>query len=116
MQTNKRKKQWDKQTKKQTNANIIRIVNPVPVTLYSSVTLKVKIAVLNCKKCYQCLKVHNSPSYLVLHTCSRHSQIWHSSPELDWGLAWAKKMDLGSALPLEAPEIYTLTSMQYMSA
>ena len=44
--------------------NIARIANAVPVTLYSRVTVNVKIVVLNCQKCNQCLKGHKS-----LETC-----------------------------------------------
>ena len=40
--------------------NIARIANAVPVTLYSRVTLNVKIVVLNCQKCNHCLKGHKS--------------------------------------------------------
>ena len=41
-----------------TNINISRIVNAVPVTLYSRVPINVEIVVLNCQKCNQCLKGH----------------------------------------------------------
>ena len=40
--------------------NIARIANAVPVTLYSRVTVNVDIVVLNCRKCNQSLKCHNS--------------------------------------------------------
>ena len=59
--------------------NIARIVNAVPVTLYSRVTVNVEIVVLNCQKCNQCLKGHKSLGLFfegVLHlslsfTCHR---------------------------------------------
>ena len=38
--------------------NIARIANAVHVTLYSRATMNVEIAVLNFRKCNQCLKVH----------------------------------------------------------
>ena len=37
-------------------ANITRIANAVPVTLYSRVTVNADIVILNCQKCNQCLK------------------------------------------------------------
>ena len=40
--------------------NIARIANAVPVILKSRVTMNVKIVVLNCHRCNQCLKGHKS--------------------------------------------------------
>ena len=40
--------------------NIARIVNAVPVTIFSRVTMNVEIVVLNCQKYNQCLKGHKS--------------------------------------------------------
>ena len=38
--------------------NIARIVNAVPVTIFSRVTMNVEIVVLNCQKYNQCLIGH----------------------------------------------------------
>ena len=59
--------------------NIARIANAVPVNLYSRITVKVEIVVLNCQNCNQCLKGHKSlgshfqgvlsMSFLLVRSC-----------------------------------------------
>ena len=59
-----------KYTNTKTVSNIARIANAVPVTLYSRVTVNVEIVVLNCQKCNQCLKGHNSLGLFFDRGCS----------------------------------------------